>query len=550
MSLTHEALAVELAVVNGKIHTMDRSQSVCEALGIRGGRVVAIGKNTDVKPLIGKRTRVVDLSGKTVLPGLIDAHHHYQIASRTLGLMAQCHTPPNETIDDVVRVLRIWAEKNPNEEWIIGQGCLLQDRKLKERRPPTRHDLDKVSTRRPVVLRFGMHVTLLNSKALSVLGVTRDSPTPKGATIEREAATGEPSGVTRDIWNFLPIPTPSRERFVRAMADYVTKHCSANGVTSIHDLPETREAIEIYQDLLEQQVGRLGMRIRSYFEVPNMIQIDALVATGFAKGFGNDYFKLGGIKIFVDGGMTSANALFHEPYIFDQNHYGQLALEPATLQEYVEKAHQAGLQVLMHAAGDRANDLALDAVEAAQRQAPKKDHRHRIEHMGNVNPQMHRLNRARQLGVLPVPNMGFINSWADQLPDLLGPDRTQEGFWGQTLIDNGFPLPGNSDATGTHPENTNPFFCMARAINRRTASGRELSPKERISVTEAIKMYTNYAAYAGFEEAEKGSLEVGKYGDVVVVSSDPWKTDVSEIGNIRAVCTIVGGEVVYNDAGL
>jgi len=542
------SLSCDLAVVNAKIHTMDSSLSTAEALAVHDSRIISVGKNDEIKPLMGKKTTVLDAKGKTVLPGFIDAHHHFQIASRTLNLMAQCHTPPHESIDDVIQVLREWAGQIPEDEWIIGQGCLLQDRKLKERRFPTKHDLDKVSKNRPVVLRFGMHVTLLNSKALDMLNVSKDSPTPKGATIEKDSATNEPTGVTRDFWNFIPIPEATDEQLSQAMEKYILQYCAANGVTSIQDLPESRAAVDIYQKLLENNEGKLNLRMRFYYEVPNMIQMDQLLATGFRKGFGNDYVRLGGVKIFVDGGMTSANALFHDPYTFSKDHYGKLAIEPDTLSLYVRQAYQADLQVLMHAAGDKANDIALDAVETAFEKYGARDHRFRIEHMGNVYPQMHRFERAKKIGVLPVPNMGFINSWADQLVELVGNQRGSNGFWCRKLIDNGFPIPGNSDATGTHPENSNPFFCMGRAVNRKTFSGKLFSPEEKISVTEAVKMYTNHAAFAGFEEHEKGSLEVGKFGDLIVVSENPWETPENQIESIKTLCTVVGGRIIYNIA--
>lgn len=204
----------------------------------------------------------------------------------------------------------------------------------------------------------------------------------------------------------------------------------------------------------------------------------------------------------------------------------------------------------MHAAGDRAMDIALDAVEKAQEAYYRLDHRHRIEHMGNVNPEMQRFKRTKRLGVLPVPNMGFINSWGDEVEYLLGKERSRSGFWCKTLIDEGFPVPGSSDATGIHPENTNPFFCISCAINRKTFSGKVISPEEKISMNEAIKMYTNYSAYAGFEENEKGSLECGKLGDLIVVSHDPWEVQDSEIADIKIICTVVGGKVVYNPSGL
>jgi predicted amidohydrolase YtcJ len=538
----------DMVVLNGRIVTMDKQMSVVEAIAISGGRISALGSIEDIKPLMGPNTRVVNLERKTALPGFIDAHYHLQLASCTLGLMAQCHTPPNKTIDDVILRLQEWEPKVSSGRWVIGQGCLLQERKMKDLRFPTRYDLDRVSRDRPVALRFGMHVTILNSKALEILCINKDTALPKGSAFDIDPSNGEPTGVTRDFWNYIPFPDPDEEQVTQAIEDNIRKFCLPNGITSVHDLPETTLALKIYQKLLAK--GNLPIRIRFYYEIPNMIKMDELIASGLGQGFGNDFLRLGGIKIFVDGGITSAGACFHEAYDFNKNHYGNLALDQEELNRYVLEANEAGLQVLIHAVGDRAMDIALDAVEKAQEACYRPDHRHRIEHMGNVYPQMHRFKRTKQLGVLPVPNMGFINSWGDQVEYLLGKERARSGFWCKTLIDEGFPIPGSSDATGTHPENTNPFFCISCAINRKTFSGKVISPEEKISMAEAIKMYTNYSAYAGFEENQKGSLELGKLGDLIVISRDPWDVPDSEIADIKVICTIVGGRVVYNPSGL
>jgi len=482
------------------------------------------------------------------LPGFIDAHHHLQLASCTLGLMAQCHTPPNKTIDDIILRIQEWEPKVPLGKWVIGQGSLLQEQKLKDQRFPNRYDLDRVSRDRPVALRFGMHVTILNSKAIEILGIKRDAIPPKGSAFDIDPSNGEPTGVTRDFWNYIPFPNPDEEQVTQAIENNIRNFCLPNGITSIHDLPETTLALKIYQKLLAK--GDLPIRIRFYYEVPSMIKMDQLVASGLSKGFGNDFLRLGGAKIFVDGGITSAGACFHEAYDFKKDHYGNLALDQEELNRYLTQSNEAGLQVLMHAAGDRAMDIALVAVEKAQEACYRSDHRHRIEHMGNVYPQMQRFKRAKQLGVLPVPNMGFINSWGDQVEYLLGKERARSGFWCKTLIDEGFPIAGSSDATGSHPENTNPFFCISCAINRKTFSGKLISPEEKISMTEAIKMYTNYSAYAGFEENEKGSLELGKLGDLIVVSRNPREVPDSEIAGIKVICTIVGGKITYNPFGL
>lgn len=538
----------DTVALNGKIVTMDPLMSTVEAIAVSNGRIKALGSTADIKSHIGPNTRVIDLEGRTALPGFIDAHQHLQIASYTLGLMAQCHTPPNDTIDDVIQRLREWDPKVPSGEWVIGQGCLLQERRLKEKRFPNRYDLDKVSRERPVVLRFGMHITILNSKALELLGIRRGYIPSGGSIVDFDPSTKEPTGVTRDFWNYVPVPEINEDRLTRAIEGNIQQYSFVNGITSIHDLPETTLSLKIYQKLLVRKALRL--RIRFYYEVPNMMKIDEVIASGLGKGFGNEFLRLGGIKIFVDGGISAANACFHEPYDFNKTHYGKLAVDQETLNSYVEKGHKARLQVLMHAAGDKASDMVLEAVGKAQEAYFLPDHRHRIEHFGNLYPQMHRFRQAKQLGILPVPNMGFISSFGDQLEYLLGKKRASSSFWCKTLIDQGFKIPGCSDHTGTHPENTNPFFCISCAMNRKSFFGKILSPEEKISLTEAIKMYTNYSAYAGFEENEKGSLEIGKLGDFIVVSCNPWEVPESEIADIKVVCTVVGGNIVYNSIGL
>ena len=548
MSIPKDRFGVDMAVVNGRVVTMDPEMSTVEAFAISGAHIAALGSTEDINPLIGPETKVIDLEGRTALPGFIDAHQHMQIASRTLGLMAQCHTPPNETIEDVLTKLREWEPTIPSGEWVIGQGCLLQDRKLRDRRLPTKHDLDKVSRERPVALRFGMHVTILNTKALEIMGIKKDSEALGGAKIDFDPSSGEPTGVTREFWNYIPIPEPNEHQIIQAMKKYFNDFCFPNGITSIHELPESTYGLKIFQKL--KTGGDLPLRIRFFYEVPNMIQMDEVIASGLSRSFGNDFLQLGGIKIFVDGGISSALSVFHDPYDFDSTHYGKLAVDQSTLNDYVSRANSAGLQVLMHAAGDKASDMALEAIEEAQKKCYVRDHRHRIEHMGNLYPLMHRFKRAKKLGALPVPNMGFINSFGDQVEYLLGPERARFGFWCKTLIDEGFPVAGTSDSTGTHPENSNPFFCISCAINRKTFSGKTISAEEKISMTEGIKMYTNYSAYAGFEENHKGSLEPGKLGDFVVLSHNPWEVMDSEISNIKVVCTVVGGSVVYNAAGL
>jgi predicted amidohydrolase YtcJ len=545
--MTKKRIEPDLVALNGNIVTMDPGLSTIEAIAISNGRITALGSSSDLKSMVGPGTKVVDLEGKTALPGFIDAHHHLQIASSTLGLMAQCHTPPNDTIEDVIQRLNEWKTKIPSEEWIIGQGCLLQDLKLKEGRFPNRYELDKVSIDRPVLFRPGMHITVLNSKAIEILGITGNTEPPQGAVIDLDPSSNEPTGITRDFWHHIPFSEPDENRMLKVVESYIPDFCLSNGVTSIHDLPETTQVLKIYQKLIRGD--RLPLRIRFYYRIPDMIAMDEVVASGLSREFGNDFLRLGGVKIFIDGGFSSAGGVFHEPYAFDKTKYGVLTTDQASLNHYLIQAKKAGLQVVMHAAGDKAADMGLDAVENAGDDFFTQDHRTRIEHMGNVYPQKHRFDRAKRLGVLPAPNMGFIFSFGDQVEYLLGRERAETGFWCRSLLEDGFKVPGTSDATGTHPENSNPFFCIARAIDRKTFSGKVLSPEEKITMTDAVRMYTNHAAWAGFEEHEKGSLEVGKLGDMIVLSQDPWSADEAEIENIKVLATILGGKIVYNPGG-
>jgi predicted amidohydrolase YtcJ len=314
------------------------------------------------------------------------------------------------------------------------------------------------------------------------------------------------------------------ERFVR------------QGVTSIYDFPSP-DGIRISQELLN--TNELPLRLRYQIIIDRTADDDAIMKTGLMTGFGNDWLRIGGIKIFVDG--AGKTAVRYDPPGQKEKYAGILKVTQEELNEMVLEAHEAGFQLWIHAIGDKAQDMTLDALELALQKVPREDHRHRIEHAGNAaGPNTPgQLDRMKRLGVIPVPTAAWIYLGSGQRTPMT------KRFIYRTLLDQGFRPPGNSDSLGSMPESMNPLFSIWAAVARKTRAGELNCPEESITVMEAIRMYTMDSAYSGFEEKVKGSIEKGKYADVIVLSEDPLTVPVDRIKDIQVETTIIDGKIVY-----
>jgi len=516
-------MKAESAFINGVIFT---PSGRAEALAVYKSRILKIGTNEEIKSLIGPKTKVIDLKGKTVLPGLIDAHVHlsgYGLALTQLDLRG------TSSIEELKKAVKEKALSLSKGEWILGRGW---DQELfKEKRYPTRWDLDEVSPENPVFLRRVCgHIAVVNSKALEIASITKETEDPPRGKIDRDES-GEPTGILRE-WAmdliYEKIPPPNLEQLKEALARAI-KEAVKRGLTTIHFICSDRFPDELRALQLLKKEGRLLLRI---YLVPPYDFLEKLEEIGIIAGFGDPMLKIGGIKILEDGSLGGRTAALEEPYADMPEKKGMLIYSPEELKEMVLKIHKAGFQAAIHAIGDRAINVTLDAIEYAIKHEPR-DHRHRIEHASVVNPKI--IERMRKLNVVAVcqPHFIFTDFWAK---DRLGPERTRWTYALKSLREN-VVVVGSSDCP---VEPIDPLRGIWAAVTRPF-----LPENEKLTVEEAIEIYTKGGAYASFEENEKGSIEEGKLADLVVLSEDPTKIDPDKIKDIKADMVVVDGKIVY-----
>jgi len=505
---------------------MNPSQPHAQAIAIQEDKIAKVGTNKEIEPWIGKGTKLIDLKGRTVVPGFIDTHVHVTEFGRSL---AWIDLRGVQSIREIQERLKKRVQETPKGRWILGRGW--DQERLAERRYPTRWDLDDFSRENPVVFnRVCGHVCVVNSKASELTGITAETIPPPGGQIDKDPKTGELTGVLREkamdlVWKAMP--PPSEEELMEAGTLACQKAVQA-GLTSLHWIVYSPMEIRIVQKLRAQ--NKLPLRV--YLVIP-VEHLDLLIDLGLCTGFGDSMIRIGSVKIFADGSLGARTAALHEPYSDDPSTKGMMLYTRKELNELVAKAHKAHLQLAMHAIGDEAIDMVLTALEKALEEAPRKDHRHRIEHASVLNEAL--IRRLKKLEVIASIQPHFIISdfW---VVDRVGPTRAQWVYPFKTLLQEGIGAAGGSDCP---VEPINPLLGIYAAV------AREAFPEERITVDDALRLYTVNAAYASFEENVKGSIEAGKLADLVVLSHDPRTVPSSKIKDIRVETTIIGGRVVY-----
>ena len=504
----------DLAVVNAKILTLEPEQPEAEAALVRRGRIVFVGSSDAVEAQAGDAPRF-DAGGQLVVPGFIDAHCHLEVACAYETYQIDIHTPPLESLDQIVNVLAARASNTPAGAWLIARGSFGLARRVSEGRLLTRQDLDSVTEDHPLIAFSGRHVAMLNTRALRELGLwDQEAKAPPGATVYRNAA-GLPTGIATELYYLLP--SYSSEQVQAALKAHARNMFVAKGTTSVSTVPYSID--DIRADLELQASGELPLRIRMYYHVPHMISLDGLLATGFISGVGSDMFRFGGMKIFVDGLGGDGFGNYLEDFKWTQEE----------LNELVYRCHAAGIQVLMHVITDAAVERAATAVELAQDRDPRP-HRHRLEHGADVETP-EGMRRLRELGLRLVAT-----------PSAGRPGRRTPRY--RTLVEEGFELIGITDTTGTVPGSSDPLRKMAYAsVSVEQGGGAPVG--EEVSFEDALRMYTIWAARGGFEEQDKGSIAIGKLGDFAVLSTDPRGRDKEELFDLKVDATILGGEVVF-----
>ena len=536
----------DLILFNGKIRSLAPSGAIYEAIACAGGRIAATGKSDDVRRLSGPDTRSIDLKGRTAIPGLTDTHVHLAEKGTAEMEYADCRDFYTDvrSIPEILERLENRAFKLSKGTWVVAHGSPMQDFRLKEKRFPDRNDLDRAIPDHPVSIAFGAHITIANSKALALARITRDTPDPAGGAIRRDPQTGEPTGELHERAQLILKKVVPEFNYIQLKDGIVfaLNQCLERGVTTIHDIVRSGEPVRAYQELLRE--GRLHARVNLLPRViESHIGSKSLIELGLITGFGNEWLRIGGVKMSIDGGITGRNACFYEPYEDDPHNHGIIRIEQDELNDTLLKCHQAGLRCCVHAIGDRAFDMALNAYENAIQKSPRKDHRHRIEHMGNWLSTPERMQRLVRSAIIAIPNISIGYYVGDAILDCLGEKRLAKAFPFRTLLKNGVTIAGGSDAPGYWP--VDPLRDISACVSRRMRWGDVLVPEERISVGEAFAMHTTTAAFVGFEENLKGTLEVGKLADIAVLPEDPFEVQPEKIKDLKVEMTIVGGEIKY-----
>ncbi|WP_395671154.1 amidohydrolase [Phenylobacterium sp.] len=523
-------LGTDLAILNGRIWTMDPSRPRAQAALVRAGRIVHVGSNAEVQGM-ARGVRRIDAGGRTVVPGFIDSHTHLEIASYYYaGLQSDVHSPPMTSVPQILGVLRAQAARTEPGRWVIGRGSFGLQNLLAEKRFPTRLELDTVSERHPVVFMGGFHGWSMNTMAFKMLKLWdpaeareirwRDGRRKVGTDVARDA-DGRPTGVVTETFDLIPNDAHTYAEKREALRTQVVPNFSSKGITSVVTIPLFDDDMPVVQELQAQ--GQLPMRVRYYPTVPAMISLESVRQFALSPGFGDDMLRFGGIKIFVAGAGYDA------------------ALKPVTdlkwtqeeLDDVVWRAHKQGLQILMHQAGDSLRNT-LAAVEKAQARLPR-DLRHRLEHYSTLTPE--EMVRMRRLGMkvaITAPNGRGARpaGWAAQpVPRY------------RTMIEQGLEPVAISDATGTVP-----FFSPMLGIGGMVASPQEggsAPAGQSPDLEDAIRMFTQWAANSIFEGDAKGSITPGKLGDFAILDRDLTTTKAADLFDVKVDATVLGGRPIF-----
>jgi predicted amidohydrolase YtcJ len=534
---------METIVKNGNILTMDETTPRAEAVAVQFGRIYRVGTTTEIEKLTQPQTKIIDLKGRTLLPGFIDAHNHFCLYA---FLVDQADCRPSAGCvrgEDVVEAIREKASQVPPGKWILGWGYapyMLDDKKNL-----TREDLDRATSQHPVCLvHVSVHGAVVNSAALKELSFAKKTPDPPGGKIHKDA-TGEPNGILSESAIMAPLFFNSPSIYAKVMAEYddesraemmvnCAKHYHRLGLVGAHDPFVDALTLHTYQNVADG--GDLSFRLYAY--ILNQ-WADPLLATGIKRGFGSEWLKIGAIKIFLDGGMSSRTAAVFDPYVGGGG-TGILNYDQNGINAEVKKFNQAGYQISVHAQGDRALDMLLKAFERVIEKGNPR--RHHIVHAGNLTSSQ--IDRVEDLGLSIVSQANFFSLLGDGFIEAYGPDRSQKLYPFGTLIKRKIKFALSSDCPVADP---NPLIGVRDAICRRTPSGQVIGPSEGITAEQALALYTREAAHVSFEEEERGIIKAGKLADLVVLDRDPLALSPEEIPGCRVEMTIVGGRIVYQD---
>lgn len=535
--------SADLIFLNGVVISMEVADNKASAVAITSGKIVYVGTDKEAKSLAGPETEIIDLKGRTLLPGFIESHMHPMMLAHDL-LGVECGGENTKSISKMIKVLEDKVKITPKGEWIFGAHW--DDSRFEENRNPTRWDIDKVSPDHPVVLmRTCVHVVLANSLALKLSNIDKNTPDPEGGHIQKDPDTGEPTGILQErAMELLPDIPYTFDQLKNGMK-LALKILAENGVTTIGDMAGQPDGLRIYQQLKKE--NSLTVRVRMWAIGKKTIigngMLDDLYAIGMESGFGNDMISIQGVKYVLDGSVSGKTAAITEPYYLDPTAHGIIYCDDEReMIESVHKAFQGGLRVSIHAIGDRAIDFALNVIEKAGAGQDIAIMRNRIEHC--ILPRQDQFARIKKLGLIVGSSFGFIYSLGEGYLNALGLERVKTAIPQKTYQELGIIAPGNTDCPVCE---VNPFWAIYGAVTRKTFRGNSLGEEQRVDTMEALKTYSTYAAYSTFDEDKIGSIKEGKLADMIVLDKNILLTDPEEIKDMKVLMTVVDGKIVWRN---
>lgn len=535
---------VDVLAVNGRIHTLDGNDLVAENMAIHDSRIAALGSRADLDHAVGTSTQIVDLGGRTVVPGIIDSHCHPD--TYAIRMSKWCDLGPEVVRgrDELLSTIAAATDGVAAESWFVGY-------RFNERLSggyPTLAELNAAGHGRPVfILRTDAHLGLASSAAFAACGIGPDTPDPAFGQFDRAPDSHELTGLVRETAAHVFLDrihgTDTEEEIARGM-EGVFDRALEYGITSLYNSLTPSRAIRAYQDMRRAGRMRVRMGIIASGREPGLVE--ALIAAGIRTGFGDDDLRLIGVEWCPDCSTSGRTAAYYEPYVGQPvpgeppGNRGMLLYKADDLKRRAVAAHKAGLLVCIEGVGDRGIDFALDAIEAALEARPDADHRMRVEHCCYVTPPIR--ERLKRLGAVDSSATGFMYDLGEAYVANRGQAAMRYMWPHRSLIDDGIPAPGHSDAAVCRLD---PWTAMWAMVNRRSHQGADLDAREAVSIGEALSAYTRLSAWSGFEEHVKGTLEPGKLADFVVLDRDLFEIASDDIRNVKPLMTFVGGELRF-----
>lgn len=538
---------MDLIFINGIVYTMDKNNTISEAVAVKDNKIVKVGTTEEILALKGDNSQIIDLEGKALVPGFNDSHMHlvnYGYSQTQADLIGV------ESVEEINRRVSQYIKDKKVEKgtWVRGAGWN-QDYFIGDKVFPTKYDLDKISLDHPIVVtRTCGHVAVVNSKALEVLGIKKGTAQVEGGHFDLDE-NGEPTGIFREnalaiVYNAIPNPGINE---IKEMITNAIEQLNKCGITSVGTddfgaLPgkDYNKIIEAYLELKNE--GLLNIRVYQQYLIPEIDNLKGFLNKGYKTGWGDENFKIGPLKLLLDGSLGARTAVLNEPYTDNPSTSGILTATQEELDEIVDFAHNNGNQIAIHGIGDKAMYMAFESIEKTLNKNPKKDHRHGIVHAQITDEYL--LNKFKDLEAIAYIQPIFLDYDWKMVKSRIGEEREKTSYNWKTMVDMGTHIACGSDSP---VDSFNVMYGIYEAVTRKDLKGNPEGgwlPEQGLTVEEALYGYTMGGAYASFEEDIKGSIEEGKLADMVVLSDNIFEIDPHKIKDVNVEMTIFNGKII------